>query len=115
MIAKELAVAPTLDLMGYWGWHLITGTGINPELSPVSEFKIYPNPFSSQTTLQTDNLLQNATFTVDNFFGQTVKQIKNISGHTVTLSRDNLPSGLYFVRLTEGNKIIAVSKLVITD
>ena len=76
---------------------------------------VYPNPFSSLTTLQTDNLLYNATLTVDNCFGQTVKQIKNINGQTVTLSCDNLASGLYFVRLTEENKTIAVDKLVITD
>lgn len=76
---------------------------------------IFPNPFSTQTTFQTDNLLQNATLTVDNCFGQTVKQIKNISGQTITLHRDNLTSGLYFVRLTEDSKVIAIKKVVITD
>jgi hypothetical protein len=64
-------------------------------------FTIYPNPFSTQTTLQTDNILHNATLTVVNCFGQTVKQIKNISGQTVTLHRDNLSSGLYFLRITQ--------------
>jgi PKD repeat protein len=75
---------------------------------------ISPNPFSVQTTLQTDNLLHNATLTVYNCFGQTVAQIKNINGQTVTFSRDNLVSGLYFVRLTEDNKIFT-DKLIITD
>jgi len=50
-----------------------------------------------------------------NLKGQTVAQIKNINGHTVVFSRDNLASGLYFVRLTEKNQTIAVDKLVITD
>jgi len=84
---------------------------------------LFPNPFNTQTVLQTDNLLYNATLTVDNCFGQTVAQIKNISGRTVTFSRDNLASGLYFVRLTtpsplqgEGRgEVIATGKLVITD
>ncbi|MBI3502444.1 MAG: T9SS type A sorting domain-containing protein [Bacteroidetes bacterium] len=52
---------------------------------------------------------------MDNCFGQTVKQIKNISGQTVVFSRDNLASGLYFVRLTQDSKIIAVDKFVIAD
>jgi hypothetical protein len=65
--------------------------------------------------LQTDNLLSNATLTVVNCFGQTVKQINNIRGQTVVLSRDNLASGLYFVRLTEDHKFISADKLVITD
>lgn len=80
-----------------------------------SHIDIFPNPLSAQTVLRSDIFLNNATLTVDNCFGQTVKQIKNISGQTVTLSRDNLPSGLYFVRLTEENKTIAADKLVILD
>ena len=41
--------------------------------------------------------------------------MKNISGKTISLSRVNLPSGIYFIRITEENKIIAVEKLIITD
>lgn len=89
-------------------------TGLS-ELHNNFSISIFPNPFSTQTTLQTDNLLKNATLTVYNLYGQTVKQIKNISGQTVTLSRDNLASGLYFVRLKQDNKVIAADKLVITD
>ena len=81
----------------------------------MQSIKILPNPFSTQTVLQSDNLLMNATLSVDNCFGQTVARIKNINGQTVTFSRDNLASGLYFLRLTENNKLLAVDKLVITD
>jgi hypothetical protein len=52
---------------------------------------------------------------VVNCFGQTVKQIENIRGQTVVLSRDNLASGLYFVRLTEDKTLISADKLVIAD
>jgi len=74
-----------------------------------------------------DNLLHNATLTVDNCFGQTVTQIKNISGQTVIFNRGNLASGLYFYKVTgdkgqgtrdEGRgtrEVIATGKLVITD
>lgn len=91
------------------------------ELTDISEYTlngnltIFPNPFSAQTTLHTDILLRNATLTVYNCFGQTVKQIKNISGQTVVLSRDNLTSGLYFIHLTEENRTLTIDKLVITD
>ena len=78
-------------------------------------FSIFPNPFISSTTIQTIGNLKNATLTIYNSYGQTLKQVKNISGQTISLSRDNLPSGLYFIRLTEDNKIIAVEKLIITD
>ena len=75
----------------------------------------YPNPFSIQTTFHTDKIFKDATLTVYNLYGQQVKQIKNISGQTVILSRDNLASGLYFLRLTEDNKTVSADKLVITD
>jgi hypothetical protein len=54
-----------------------------------------------------------------------VKQIKNISSQSITLQRDNLPSGLYFIRLTipstngggtqGGGDDVATSKLIISD
>ena len=87
---------------------------INSNFYPNS-FKVFPNPFSTQTTLQTDILLHNATFTVYNCLGQTVREITNISGNTATFYRDNLPSGLYFIRLTQDNKQIETKKLIITD
>lgn len=76
---------------------------------------IFPNPFSSQTTLHTDHYFYDATLTVYNSFGQLVKEIKNISGQTVTVFRDNLPNGLYFIQLSEDSKIISSQKVVITD
>lgn len=74
-----------------------------------------PNPFYSQTILQTNTRFKNAMLTVYNSFGQTVKQINNLSGQAITFHRDNLQSGLYFFCLTQENKIITVGKLVITD
>lgn len=79
------------------------------------DLTISPNPFINQTVLKTVVHLNCATLTVDNCFGQTVAQIKNLNGQTITFKRDNLESGLYFVRLTELKKTIAVSKFVITD
>lgn len=76
---------------------------------------IFPNPFSNQTVLQTDNPFDNTTLTVYNYVGQLVKQIKNISGQTVTLHRDNLKSGLYFIHLTQDNRQIITKKIIITD
>jgi len=54
---------------------------------------LYPNPFSSKVILQMNNFLYNATLIVDNYFGQTVKKVKKISGSTIIFQRDDLPSG----------------------
>jgi hypothetical protein len=85
------------------------------EIESKENLLIYPNPFSSQTILKSDNIFKDATLIVYNIHGQIVKQIKNISGKTTTISRDNLPSGLYFLHITEDNKTFSVAKLLITD
>lgn len=88
--------------------------GLN-EINFENILNCYPNPFTMQTTLRTDNIFKDAILTVFNSFGQQVKQIKNISGQTIILHRDNLPCGLYILRLTQDNKIFSTDKLVITD
>lgn len=84
-------------------------------LSDNSAVTIFPNPFSLHTNIQTTIPFHNSTLTLLNSVGEAVKQIDNISGPTITLLRDNLPSGLYFLRLTKDNAYFSISKLVITD
>jgi hypothetical protein len=76
---------------------------------------ILPNPFSYEAIFRMDYLPNNATISIDNCFGQTVQQTKNISEQSIRISRENLPSGLYFVCVTEENQVIAIGKLVIED
>lgn len=78
-------------------------------------FSIFPNPFTSSTTIQTIGNLNNATLVVSNAYGKTVKRIENISGQSVSFSRDDLPNGLYFIELTDENTIIAFEKMLLTD
>jgi hypothetical protein len=89
--------------------------GIENLISNENVVSVFPNPFSTETTFKTDEALKDATLEVYNSLGQTVKQIKNISGKTVTLFRDNLPSGLYYIRMRQESKVIATEKLIITD
>lgn len=90
--------------------------GLNvKDISQQEYISIFPNPILTQAILNSNRILSDATLTVYNSLGQQVKQIKNIYGQTITLHRDNLPSGLYLFRLTQGNKVILTDKLIITD
>ncbi len=80
-----------------------------------NKLSVFPNPFSFSTTLKANDNFENATLTVYNSLGQLVKQIKNINGQTITLNRDNFPSGMYFVRLTQDNKTLIIDKLLINE
>jgi hypothetical protein len=75
---------------------------------------IYPNPFSGEATFQTSEILKDASVIVYNSHGA-VKEIENISGQTFTFERENLRSGLYWIKLVQGDKVLAIKKLVITN
>lgn len=85
-----------------------------PEAAKNNQLSIFPNPFSSETVLHTDNLFADATLTLSNCFGEKVKQIQHISGHSFTLYRGDLPAGIYFIRLAEENNAFTL-RLIITD
>jgi len=89
--------------------------GIENLISNENVVSVFPNPFSTETTLKTGEVFKNATLTVYDSFGQAVKQIDNLSGQIINLLRENLSSGIYFIRLTEDNQIIATGKLIINN
>ena len=66
-------------------------------------------------TLHTNKILKNATLTVYNLYGQQVKQIKSFSGQVFVFDRGDLSIGLYFLRLTQNNKVFASDKFIIID
>lgn len=79
------------------------------------DINIYPNPFSKETIISSKKVFINANFTLFNSFGQIVMEKQNINGEFTVLPRGNLSSGVYFIRMTQGNNIIANEKLIITD
>lgn len=91
---------------------VLTCTGVNESITE-NGITIYPNPFSERTTLQANML--NATLTIYNSLGQEVKQIKNISGQTLTIDREGLPNGLYLLKLTQDDQLLKTDKLIIQD
>jgi hypothetical protein len=77
-------------------------------------FDIYPNPFSGEATFHTSAAVRNARLMIYNS-QQLVKQIDGISDQTFTFNRENLSSGLYWIKLVQENRVIAIRKLIITD
>ena len=89
-----------------------TGT---EDISGERELRVYPNPFSTSATVQTDKTLNNAMLTLYDAFGRQVLQMDNITGRSITLQRENLATGVYSIRLTEGNKLLATQRILITE
>lgn len=85
------------------------------ELDNLNILKIFPNPFSKETTLHSDINLINASLTITNSLGQTVKQIKNIYGQHTLLKREDLTNGLYILKIEQNNTIIYTDKILVVD
>jgi hypothetical protein len=102
------------------GWNFIDDIQINTSIGVIENHQnqsvnISPNPFFTETTLRTKQFFKNATLTLYNSLGQELKQIKNIYGESFSFQRDDLQSGLYFIRLTQDNGILTMQKLIIND
>ncbi|MCX6285151.1 MAG: T9SS type A sorting domain-containing protein [Bacteroidetes bacterium] len=74
---------------------------------------VYPDPFDISTTIQFQKDLENADLRIYNIWGQVVKTI-NFTGDRIVLERNNLPSGIYFLQVQTGFKVIMKSKIIIS-
>jgi hypothetical protein len=88
--------------------------GIN-DIKQETAIRIFPNPFSHRAIIQSEVYLNNATIIILNAFGQIARQVPGISGHSLLLERDNLPAGLYLIRVIRRNSILLSQKVIITD
>ncbi len=84
-------------------------------ISFTHKLSMFPNPFSSAANLQFPGNMTNAELLIFNAFGQQVKQLKGINGREITLFRDDLPAGIYFLTLYQENIRFASAKFIIID
>ncbi len=87
----------------------------NTNEMPRFKAAISQNPFGISATIKSDALLENATLSIYNIFGQLVRKQDNLSGHSFIIDRGNLNSGIYLFQLTDNSRIIFNNKIVITD
>ncbi len=80
---------------------------LNPEIT------FSPNPLTDILTIDSHAMLVNAAVKLYNPQGQLLREIKNLSGKKMTISRDNLSSGLYFVELLENGKPLKTAKIIV--
>ncbi|MBK9302084.1 MAG: T9SS type A sorting domain-containing protein [Bacteroidetes bacterium] len=76
---------------------------------------ISPNPFSDLTTIQIPKSVQNTTLTLINCFGETIRKIHTGSENVITLYREHIAAGLYFLRWADTKNNTHAIKLLIVD
>jgi len=103
-----------IDFYDYSNTTNICNTGIEePDMN--QQIIISPNPFSYESNITISSSFNNSTLIITNIHGQEVLRLNNISNQNIKLNRKELSSGLYFVKLMNGGKIIEIEKLLITD
>ncbi len=112
-----------LTLSDTWGNHVEAKKTVILQSEALSAYlcafdkklRIYPNPFSEQTVIQTTTVLNDATLFVSDIFGKNIVRISGIVGQAITLNREDLPAGIYFIRLVQDNQVLADAKIVVCD
>jgi hypothetical protein len=79
-------------------------------MSPEADFVIYPNPSSTQITIETPEITTHSLLTIMNLNGQELLKCQITEPKTV-VDMTNLPKGIYFVRLTN-DRTVEVGKII---
>lgn len=76
---------------------------------------VYPNPFSNGTTFTFINKTENENYEIGLYdvIGKKVTLIQNIISDKYYLENKNLPSGVYFYKVSSASRAIAFGKLVV--
>jgi hypothetical protein len=77
-----------------------------------SNFMIWPNPFSLQTTLTFTYFQKNDLIKIIDLYGKVV-QVSNFTGKKFEIYRENLSSGIYFVQITNEQNNVFTQKIII--
>ncbi|MDY0152682.1 MAG: T9SS type A sorting domain-containing protein, partial [Candidatus Cloacimonas sp.] len=79
----------------------------------ISKLNVYPNPFAGQLSISLKQKVSSeARIIVFNFKGQQVDSFIPSDG-TLIWQAQNLPAGIYFIKLEESGKVLQTSKVVL--
>jgi Secretion system C-terminal sorting domain len=90
--------------------HYITITGIADIQATNSNLSVFPNPANDKITIEISGKTNESNLAIVNIEGQELIKQK-ISNRKIQIDISNLPSGVYFVRLTN-DKTVEVGKFI---
>jgi len=81
------------------------------------EVRIYPNPFTTEATIQLSNALdfnaQKISFQVYNLVGEVVYSIPLVKSYEIKLTREPFVRGMYFYQLNIDGKVVTTGKITV--
>jgi hypothetical protein len=85
------------------------------EISGASLAHIYPNPCQGNATLVFNDSNASHDVTIIDILGKPVKRYYECKTQSLIISRENLKTGIYFVKIESGNTWLSTLRLVISN
>ncbi|MDD2796969.1 MAG: T9SS type A sorting domain-containing protein [Bacteroidales bacterium] len=104
-----------IDISDIYG-NVVSTSNITTEINkPIAspQISIFPNPFKTTTTLKLDAEMSDAQLRLYSIYGQSVKE--TTPNNPILLSRDNLPAGIYLLRVAKEDQTLITKKIIIED
>lgn len=87
-------------------------TAIDEQLHFVNGITVFPNPFTSQTTITFSEEQKNTTIIITDLVGKKIKTL-NFTGRQLVIDKEEMKAGVYFVQTTDGKKNVTNKKIII--
>jgi hypothetical protein len=87
--------------------------GVYEFSNAISGMKLYPNPTNDQSTLEFTDKDSDYTITVSDLSGRTLRSYQSVKGEPVSIRKEELTAGIYFVTVGDGYNARSSSKLII--
>ena len=76
---------------------VVEGDGLN--------FKVYPNPFREEATIDFGYTVSDATISIVDIYGKLIEQHELANTNSFVITNKNKASGIYFMKMEIGNKL----------
>ena len=75
-------------------------------------FRVYPNPFREEATIDFGYTVNEATISIVDIYGKLIEQHEVINASSFIITNKNKASGVYFMKMETGNKLY-ITKIII--
>jgi hypothetical protein len=86
-----------------------------PEIPSLLTAVIYPNPFTESAKVEFNDPYYSHDVSIIDLLGNTKRVYKNCGTNSLTVLRDDLPTGIYFVKIESENRWLSTLRLVISQ
>jgi hypothetical protein len=95
-------------------WRIKPVGAVNEVSARKSFFQVFPNPMDEWTSIVIHSSLNtNNVLMITNLLGETIKEIKEFHNNETKISKEDISTGVYFIKLITDGNIVETQKLIV--